>query len=360
MPSSSSRVSIRGSARPVSGWATVTSRGSEPATPANARADCGWRASHAASASQAREQRVQRGLVVGGRRLPAAPCRPAPRHRAPRGALPRKLAHVLQRRARAVRRADQVDARRAQRLRTASRSAIAIAWCSGAGRRAARPQPCAGSCQSRASAAAASSCSRSGAQRLVLVAQHSGALRPVPRWSTNTRSRRLSKRASCAATRPGQLDRALPRAAGEEEHRVGQLVARQRRQHREVHIDLRAVGPRRIERPRTLAAQRLVRHALQPARRQPARSGLRPEHLKRPTLPARSRAQTCRARHSSAAPQGLAPRTAQASKRCNSPLAISLARSSAPPTSVPLTKTIGKVGQPVHIFNALRRRQSLR
>ena len=33
---------------------------------------------------------------------------------------------------------------------------------------------------------------------------------------------------------------------------------------------------------------------------------------------------------------------------------------SAPPTSVPLTKTIGKVGQPVHIFSALRRRQSLK
>ena len=28
------------------------------------------------------------------------------------------------------------------------------------------------------------------------------------------------------------------------------------------------------------------------------------------------------------------------------------AMSSAPPTSVPLTKTIGKVGQPVHIFKA--------
>jgi hypothetical protein len=33
-------------------------------------------------------------------------------------------------------------------------------------------------------------------------------------------------------------------------------------------------------------------------------------------------------------------------------------RSSAPPTSTPLTKTIGKVGQPVHIFSALRRRHS--
>jgi len=48
----------------------------------------------------------------------------------------------------------------------------------------------------------------------------------------------------------------------------------------------------------------------------------------------------------------------QASRRCSSPLAISVSISSAPPTSVPLTNTIGKVGQPVHIFSALRRRQS--
>ena len=41
----------------------------------------------------------------------------------------------------------------------------------------------------------------------------------------------------------------------------------------------------------------------------------------------------------------------------NSPLLISRPRSSAPPTKTPLTNTIGKVGHPVHIFNALRRRQ---
>ena len=39
-------------------------------------------------------------------------------------------------------------------------------------------------------------------------------------------------------------------------------------------------------------------------------------------------------------------------------LSINLARSSAPPTNMPLTKTIGKVGQPVHILSALRRRHS--
>jgi len=41
----------------------------------------------------------------------------------------------------------------------------------------------------------------------------------------------------------------------------------------------------------------------------------------------------------------------------NSPPSISRTRSSAPPTSTPLTNTIGKVGHPVHILRALRRRQ---
>src|SRR5438105_545558 len=43
-----------------------------------------------------------------------------------------------------------------------------------------------------------------------------------------------------------------------------------------------------------------------------------------------------------------------------SELAISFSRSLAPPTSVPLTNTMGNVGQPVHIFNALRWRHWLR
>jgi hypothetical protein len=43
-------------------------------------------------------------------------------------------------------------------------------------------------------------------------------------------------------------------------------------------------------------------------------------------------------------------------RRDSSPLTISLCRSVAPPMSIPFTNTIGKVGQPVHIFNALRLR----
>ena len=41
---------------------------------------------------------------------------------------------------------------------------------------------------------------------------------------------------------------------------------------------------------------------------------------------------------------------------CSSPLPINLLRSSAPPTNTPRTNTMGKVGQPVHIFRALRKR----
>ncbi len=48
------------------------------------------------------------------------------------------------------------------------------------------------------------------------------------------------------------------------------------------------------------------------------------------------------------------------SSRASSPLTIRRCRSLAPPTSTPLTNTIGKVGQPVHIFRALRLRQRLR
>ena len=46
----------------------------------------------------------------------------------------------------------------------------------------------------------------------------------------------------------------------------------------------------------------------------------------------------------------------QASMRCSSPDSIRARVSSAPPISVPLTNTIGRVGQPVHILSALRRR----
>jgi hypothetical protein len=52
----------------------------------------------------------------------------------------------------------------------------------------------------------------------------------------------------------GEVDRALPRAAGDEEHRVGALVARHRRHHRAVHFDRLALRLRRVERPQHAAA----------------------------------------------------------------------------------------------------------
>jgi len=45
-----------------------------------------------------------------------------------------------------------------------------------------------------------------------------------------------------------------------------------------------------------------------------------------------------------------------ASIRLISPLSMSACKSLAPPTSTPFTNTIGNVGHPVQIFNALRRR----
>ncbi len=45
--------------------------------------------------------------------------------------------------------------------------------------------------------------------------------------------------------------------------------------------------------------------------------------------------------------------------RFSSPLSIRRSRSLAPPIRTPLTNTIGKVGHPVHIFKALRRRHPL-
>ena len=58
-----------------------------------------------------------------------------------------------------------------------------------------------------------------------------------------------------------QRDRALPRAAGEEEHRVGELPARQRRHDDVVDLHAAALGMLGIERPLDLAAQHAVAKA---------------------------------------------------------------------------------------------------
>ena len=134
--------------------------------------------------------------------------------------------------------------------RTASTSAIAIVvvyW---------RRSPCGRACSAarqRASARALRCRVDQLAQRLPPVPARR---RPAARCGRCRAGRSARCRAGCdsrairPAHRAGQIDRALPRAAGEEEHRVGLLVARQRRQHGEVHVDLHAVGPGRVERAR--------------------------------------------------------------------------------------------------------------
>jgi hypothetical protein len=78
----------------------------------------------------------------------------------------------------------------------------------------------------------------------------------------------VAKSAEHRAHRAGKIDRALPGPAGEEEHRVRQLVARQGRHHRKVQGDLGALRLRRIERPLQLATQGTMLHAFQAARLQ--------------------------------------------------------------------------------------------
>ncbi len=166
---------------------------------------------------------------------------------------------------------------------------------------------------------------RRAAAGAALVDQHQVA--PVQKAPEHTRDRR------------GQVDRTLARAAGEEEHRIGLLVARQCRHHRVMQLDEASLRLRRVERPLHHAAQRLVRQAAQTA-------GLE-----------------TRFGHSGTGRQGQRQRNAEGAPgvvHLISPLASSRCRSSAPPISTPRTNTIGNVGQPVHIFSALRRRHWLK
>ena len=187
-------------------------------------------ASNAACASGAEAS----GSAMSGRRH-------AVEHHAPHAL--RILPQVLQRRAGAVGRADQVDALGAQRLahriQVVHRQRRGVAAQVAVRQRAAAVR---GTRELRCSWRCGSASSASGA-RAALRRSPAARCGPVPRWSTNTMSRRLFEARQQRLTGAGQRDRALPRAAGEEEHRVGQLVARQRRQHRIVQVDAHAVGP---------------------------------------------------------------------------------------------------------------------
>ena len=166
--------------------------------------------------------------------------------------------------------------------------------------------------------------------------------------------------------RAGQIHRALARAARKEEHRIVGLAPRHGRHHGIVDVDRHAHGLCRIERTAQHAATGSLGQAAQSAGGQHAwhgdRGGRRSRwcrcecrwrHL-RAGMPRHHRAPGRQRQGSGAAHQ------AHASNWRSAPLSIRRCRSLAPPTNCPRTNTMGKVGQPVHIFNALRRRQSLR
>ena len=155
----------------------------------------------------------------------------------------------------------------------------------------------------------------------------------------------------------GQVDRALAGAASEEKHWVRQRVARQRRHHRHLHLDLLALGLRRVQRTANGAAACSVGVAAQPAGLQGQRAGFARRDRRRQSRPCGQHGH----RNHPGQPQQRYPWAHhQPSILRNSPLAISRARSFAPPTNWPLTKTIGRVGQPLHIFSARRRRHWLK
>ena len=115
-------------------------------------------------------------------------------------------------------------------------------------------------------------------------------------------------------------------------------------------------GPRRVERPR--AARRTARRCgcrRRGIRRAPRSGGAAAGGALAIAERATRRGSDQRCRATAARRAGDARRRRHSpSVRFSSPLVTSRSSSSAPPISVPLTNTIGKVGQPVHIFSALR------
>ena len=104
----------------------------------------------------------------------------------------------------------------------------------------------------------------------------------------------------------------------------------------------------RVERPIDRAALHAVRDAFDAALGQPCG--------RRATGSERAGQQTGGQAHK---PESMPHRRAgrySPSARFNSPVSIRRPISAAPPTSVPFTNTIGNVGQPLHIFSALRLR----
>ena len=337
MPSTMSRVSRSVSSRPVSGCATLTVRGSDASRVCQVCCSDGCRARQAASCAQDCSSASKAACASGCRGLGQRHVRrrDAVQHHPPH--VLRVQPQVLQRRARAVGHAHQVDALCAQRLA----HGIQV----GHGRRR---------------AVVAQVAVR---QRLQLAQAVARALQLPLR--VELLAQRPAGRLVAAAQR-----RAAPGTALVDEHDVAPLAeARQQAAHRCRPGRWRSAPARRPGRTPGRAsccvpAPAARRNARRCARRcrAPHRADATPCRRK-PRAP-RPRCGTGSAlRPVRPAPAGRAaePRQrAQASRRRSSPLSISLTSSAAPPTSTPLTKTIGKVGQPVHIFSALRRRQSLK
>ena len=304
-----------------------------------------------------REERVERGLVVGrrGRGQGHVGRRDAVEHAAPH--VRRELALVLERDARAVRRADEVDAlgteRRAHGVEVLHRD-----------RRREESEVARGGnvrqLQKRVVAL----------HREPELALGIGLIRERLLADLRTLQRRRSPGAALIDEddvapvvesreerhrRRGDRDRALPRAAGQQENRVGMLAPRHRRHDDVVDVDRRARRLARIERPAHRSAQHAVAQAGDVAfgERRVGRPDLGFDGVGPCGTERRGPGQS--ARSGDARQRRHSP-----SVRLNSPPLTSFSSSCAPPISWPLTKTIGKVGQPAHIFSALRRRHSLK
>ena len=222
----------------------------------------------AANAAQGRTERTAairlERVRTDRREIPSRPRQHAAPHRL------RKLPEVLERRPRAVRRADEVDAlgpeRAPDRVEILHRDpgrVVAQPRCAGHVRQRLQTRPAAreprdltlgiGGIGERL-AAHVGAVERSGAAGAALIDEDQIAALVEP--AKQRRDRRRDRH------------RALPRPAREQEHRIGQLALRERRDDDEMDRDLRAARLARIERPLHRPAQHLVREPGHPARAQ--------------------------------------------------------------------------------------------
>ena len=266
------------------------------------------------------EHLVQCGLVVG--RHGARQRHPGRHHAVQHGPTDpcRELPLVVQRRPGAVRKADDVDPLGAQRgahrldIGTGDGRAVVTQVTPGQGLQRLPASAQAGQ------ALAVVGQGLPGGRFGIVGALQRGAFAGAPLVDEDQVAA-LAESVEAPGQRAGQLDCALAGATGKEKHRVGRLVPGQCRHHCKVNIDLPALWLARVQGPGDAAAARCKRVAAQPA-------GLELQGVAGPGCRGRQGQRQCRQAH-----PACVHAHAQASIRPNSPLAISLARSSAPPTS---------------------------